>query len=72
VLTEYREKYPNVPLHTLVIDFDNQKEYVTRFRAPRQSTQILYHGEERVWFSVAETNRDRIFEAINLAAASVR
>lgn len=72
VLAAYREQHPDVPLHTLTIDFDNQKKYVREFEAPRQSTLILYHGEERVWFSVAETREDVIFGAINDAAAHVR
>jgi thioredoxin 1 len=70
ILTEFRERHPDVPLHTLTVDFDSQKEHVRRFRAPRQSTFILFHGTERVWFSVAETDRDRIFAALNQAAAA--
>jgi thioredoxin 1 len=70
ILAEYREQHPDVPLHTLTVDFDSQKEYVRRFRAPRQSTFILFRGTERVWFSVAETDRERIFAALNEAAAA--
>lgn len=47
------------------IDFDTQKEWVTHFRAPRQATLILFDGEERTWFSVAESRRNVIFEALN-------
>jgi thioredoxin 1 len=72
ILAEYREANPGAPLHTLQIDFDRQKEQVRRFSAPRQSTLILYHGDERIWFSVAETNREAIFgqldEALERAA----
>jgi len=42
---------------------------VTRFAAPRQSTLILYRGEERLWFSVAETRRDAIFTRLSDALA---
>jgi thioredoxin 1 len=70
VLAEYREQHPGVPLHTLVIDFDTQKEYVKHFRAPRQSTLILYRGKERLWFGVAETRKDVIFTELNKAAAA--
>jgi thioredoxin 1 len=70
VLAEYREQHPDVPLHILQIDFDSQKQYVRQFRAPRQSTFILYRGDERLWFSVAETDRARIFAALNAAAAA--
>ncbi|MFW6084814.1 MAG: thioredoxin family protein [Gemmatimonadota bacterium] len=68
ILARYRETRPDVPLHTLVIDFDDQKEYVREFDAPRQSTLILYQGEERIWFSVAELRDDVIFAALDAAA----
>jgi thioredoxin 1 len=68
LLANYREQHPDVPLHTLTIDFDDQKEFVRGFGAPRQSTLILYRGEERIWFSVAETRADVIFAELNKAA----
>lgn len=71
ILAEYREKHPDVPLHMLQIDFDAQKQYVRQFRAPRQSTFILYRGTERVWFSVAETDVEVIFAELNKAAAAL-
>lgn len=72
ILARYRETRPDVPLHTLTIDFDDQKEYVRQFEAPRQSTLILYQGTERVWFSVAELREDVIFAALDAAAATSR
>jgi len=30
------------------VDFDSDKEAVKRFRAPRQSTLLLYQGEEQL------------------------
>jgi len=71
ILASYRELHPDAPVHFLRIDFDSQKQHVTRFRAPRQSTLILYHGEERIWFSVAETREDAIFKALNDAVGRV-
>lgn len=68
VLNEFREDHPDLPLHTLTVDFDRQKEWVTHFGAPRQSTLIVFRGDERVWFSVAETREDVIVEQL-LAAA---
>jgi thioredoxin 1 len=68
VLAAYREQQPDVPLHTLTIDFDDQKEFVRKFGAPRQSTLILYRGKERIWFSVAETKAEVIFAELNKAA----
>lgn len=70
ILARYRETRPDVPLHTLTIDFDDQKEYVRRFGAPRQSTLILYQGTERVWFSVAELRDEVIFAALDAAAGT--
>ncbi len=72
ILARYRDANPDVPLHTLVIDFDDQKEYVRQFDAPRQSTLILYQGEERLWFSVAELRDEVIFAALDAAAATSR
>jgi len=69
VLAAFREEHPDVPMHTLTVNFDTQKEWVRHFNAPRQSTLILFRGEEQVWFSVAETRADRIVDQI-LAAAS--
>lgn len=68
VLRRYREARPEVPLHVLRVDFDTQKEWVEHFKAPRQSTLILYRGSEQVWFSVAETDAATIHAAIDEAA----
>lgn len=70
VLAEFRAEHPEVSLHTLTVDFDEQKEWVSHFDAPRQSTLILYRGEEQLWFSVAETRADRIVNEILAAAGS--
>lgn len=72
VLAAYRALHPDVPLHILTIDFDNQKEFVRKYGAPRQSTLILYRGEERIWFSVAETRVDVIFAELNKAVQPSR
>ncbi len=64
VLAAFQEAHPDVPLHILTVDFDTRKDLVTHFEAPRQSTLILYRGEERVWFSVAETRQAQIFEQL--------
>lgn len=70
VIRGYREARPDVPLHVLRVDFDDQKEWVSHFGAPRQSTLILYRGSERVWFSVAETDPETISAAIDAAASA--
>lgn len=68
ILKAYRAAHPDVALHILDVDFDNDKEAVKHFRAPRQSTLLLYRGEEQLWFSVAETRKDAIFAALNQGA----
>ena len=65
VLTDYQAQNPDSGLHILVVDFDTQKEWVTHFKAPRQSTLILFSGAEQVWFSVAETRQEEIFTALD-------
>lgn len=71
VVQGYREAKPDVPLHVLRVDFDDQKEWVRHFKAPRQSTLLLYRGGEQVWFSVAETDPAVISGAIDEAARSL-
>ena len=70
VLAAFRKSHPDIPLHTLTVDFDAQKEWVSFFKAPRQSTLILFKGTERVWFAVAETRTAAITEQLLLAANS--
>ncbi len=69
VLQRYMETHPDVKLHVLEVDFDRDKQWVSEFRAPRQSTLILYRGIDQLWFSVAETREAMIFDAINTAAS---
>lgn len=61
ILEEYQAQRPNVDLHILLVDFDTQKEWVKKLRAPRQSTLILFSGKEKIWFSVAEKRKEKIF-----------
>jgi len=61
VLASFQEKHPDVALNILTVDFDEQKEWVKHFKAPRQGTFALYRGEEQIWFAVAETREAEIF-----------
>lgn len=61
VLNDYFAKYPDSDILVLEVDFDEQKDWVTYFKAPRQSTLALYRGEEQLWFSVAQTRERTIF-----------
>jgi thiol-disulfide isomerase/thioredoxin len=68
LVARYRAEHPDVPLHVLRVDYDYQKEWVRYFKAPRQSTLILYKGTEQVWFAVAETREEVLFQAFDEAA----
>ena len=68
ILAEYVEKHPDVDLHILEVNYDEDKKIVRQLRAPRQSTLLLYAGEEQYWYSVAETDREVIFNTLNRAA----
>lgn len=70
ILADFQVEHADVPLHILEVNFDDQKEYVTEFRAPRQSTLILYRGEEQIWFSVAETRPDVIVAELTKGATA--
>ena len=70
VLKSYLNEYPQADFHILEIDFDKDKQWVKHFRAPRQSTLILYRGDEQLWYSVAETRRDVIFAELNQAVSN--
>lgn len=65
VLETYQTANPESDLVILEVDFDDQKEWVKHFKAPRQSTLLLFDGTEQVWFSVAETRQDKIFTALD-------
>ncbi|MBB3061320.1 thioredoxin family protein [Microbulbifer rhizosphaerae] len=64
ILTEYQQQYPDAGLHILNVDYDTQKQWVTHFKAPHQSTLVLFSGTEQVWLSVGETRKERIFSQL--------
>jgi thiol-disulfide isomerase/thioredoxin len=66
-LKTYFEKNSERELHVLKVDFDDQKDIVKLFRAPRQSTFVLFKGKEQLWFSVAETRYEVIEENLEKA-----
>lgn len=70
ILSDYQEQYPDSELHILRVDFDSQKEWVRYFDAPQQSTLVLFSGNERVWFTVAETDRETIFTRLNAVSGN--
>ncbi|WP_043316275.1 thioredoxin family protein [Microbulbifer sp. HZ11] len=72
VLKQYRAQNPDKQFHVLVVDFDQDKEWVRHFRAPRQSTLVLFAGEEQTWFSVAETRPEVIARELDKAIAAAQ
>jgi len=67
ILGRYMVERPEADLHILTVDFDKEKQWVRYFRAPRQSTLLLYRGDSQLWFSVAETDEDIIFGKLDAA-----
>lgn len=65
IIQKYFEENPESPLHVMVVDFDNEKNLVSKFKAPRQSTLLLYKNGQQVWFSVAETRKRIIHDILN-------
>lgn len=67
VIAQYAKNHPDKEFHVLIIDYDNDKDLVKEFRAPRQSTLLLYRGTKQFWYSVAETRLDVISTELNKA-----
>ena len=72
VISQYRAANPDKRFHVLQIDFDREKQWVRLFRAPRQSTLLLYAGERQFWFSVAETRPEIIAAELDKAIAAAQ
>lgn len=66
-LADYRKANPSKKFIILEVDYDEQREAVRYFRAPRQATLLIYRGKKQHWFSVAETRPEVIAEALNNA-----
>lgn len=65
VIKKWLNDHADKRLHVLKVDFDTQKKWVSHFRAPRQSTLILFKGEQQIWFSVAEDREHVIATALS-------
>ncbi|MCL5975830.1 MAG: thioredoxin family protein [Gammaproteobacteria bacterium] len=66
-LSKYQTENPDKQFHILQVNFDDQKEVVRHFRAPRQSTLLIYKGDEQFWYSVAETRYEEIAAQLDRA-----
>ncbi|MGL4826568.1 MAG: thioredoxin family protein [Vibrionaceae bacterium] len=71
IINAYFTDNPDSPIKQLIVNFDTQKRWVTYFKAPRQSTLLLYKGNEQIWFSVAETRSERIVNAFKDAERAI-
>ncbi|MES1993628.1 MAG: thioredoxin family protein [Pseudomonadota bacterium] len=69
ILAKFQKTHPDAKLNVLTVDFDKQKDWVIHFKAPRQSTFVLFKGATQRWFAVAETREDVIFDELLRAAA---
>ena len=66
-ITAYQKSNPGSKFHILEVDYDKDKDVVRKFRAPRQSTLLLYKGDKQFWFSVAESRPQVIAAELNKA-----
>ena len=71
ILAGYQAEKPGVPLHVLRIDYDTQKDTRAALQAPAQSTLILFRGEQELWRSVGEIDRETIVAALDRGIASL-
>ncbi len=61
VIKEYFASHPNSEINVLKVDYDTQTQWVKYFKAPRQSTLVLYKGEQELDRVIAQTNQDKLF-----------
>lgn len=71
ILAAYQAEKPDVPLLILRVDYDTQKDVLAALRAPPQSTLILFRGEQELWRSVGEIDRETIVAALDGGVASL-
>ena len=69
-ISKLQAQHPDLNLHVLTVDFDKQKEWVRHFKAPRQSTLILFKGTQQRWFAVAEVREEVILAELQKAAGA--
>ena len=64
IIDAYLKQQPQSQIKVMVVDYDNDKTAVKRFKAPRQSTLSIYRNHQQRYFSVAETRRRIIHQAL--------
>lgn len=71
LIKEYLDSHPEMELTILWVDYDEDTEWVREF-APRQSTLLLFLGEELFWYAVAEFRKNVIFDAFDAALVAAQ
>lgn len=66
VIGAYIEEHPSSKLTVLKVDYDKQRKWVKYFKAPRQSTLVVYQGEKEVGRVIAETNQQKLFNLFDM------
>lgn len=66
LIEEFLDTHPDMDLTILWVDYDEDDQWVREF-APRQSTLLLFLGEDLFWYAVAEFRKDMIFDAFDAA-----
>jgi thioredoxin len=67
ILSDLRADPKFKDLVYFVIDFDSQKDLLSRFGVRAQSTLIAFKGDKEAARSVGDTNRDSIFATVGKA-----
>lgn len=68
-IAAYADANPDNKFYVLIVDFDDNKDMVRQFRAPRQSTLLLYKNNQQLWFSVAEIRPEVIAAELDKATS---
>jgi len=67
VIKAFLKQHPDSDLTVLKVDFDDQKPWVKHFKAFRQSTLIMYKGNNEIGRSIAQTNEKKLFNLFSMA-----
>lgn len=67
VIKNYMESNPEIDLTVLKVDYDDQKTAVQYFKAPKQSTLVVFNNGEEIGRMIAETNKELLEELFNKA-----
>lgn len=72
VLARYFIDFPQSEIRVFEIDFNDNPDLVTRFRAQDATTLLLYRGNSRIWYNHNLTNTATIYSALQKAEYETR